>query len=82
VGWTTVTASLATVPDGMDDVVHKLLKKLLATEDVAEFDALSLQLRSLLHERIEELRKEAKSLKPKSKIPDRRKAPRNGATKP
>ena len=66
----------------MDDPIHKLLKKLLATDDLVEFDALSLQLRTMLHERIEHLRNDAKSLKPKLNSPERRKRPRNGAKKP
>ena len=65
----------------MDDPIHKLLKKLIATDDLVEFDALSLQLRSMLHERIEHLRNEAKSLKPKLTPVERRKRPRNGAKK-
>jgi len=72
----------ATVSDSVDDPIQKLLKKLLATDDAAEFDALCAQLRSLLHERIEQLRKDAKSLKPNTKVSDRRKRPRNGAAKP
>lgn len=66
----------------MDDPIQKLLKQLLATDDPVEFDALSTQLRSLLHERIEKLRKEARSLKPNTKVSDRRKFPRNGTPKP
>jgi len=66
----------------VDDPIQNLLKKLLTTDDVAEFDSLCVQLRSLLHERIELLRKDAKSLKPNTKITDRRKRPRNGAPKP
>lgn len=69
------------VPDIVDDPIHKLLKKLLATDDLVEFDALSLQLRSMLHERIEQLRHEAKSLRPKVTPVERRKRPRNGAKK-
>jgi hypothetical protein len=71
-----------TVSDSVDDSIHKLLKKLLATDDPVEFDALSIQLRSLLHERIEQLRKEARSLKPNTKVSDRRKRPRNGSPTP
>lgn len=66
----------------VDDPIHKLLKKLLATDDPAEFDGLSLQLRTVLHDRIEQLRKEARSLKPKQRPADRRKSPRNGTSKP
>ena len=76
------SSSTATVSDSVDDPIQKLLKTLLATDDVAEFDSLCAQLRSLLHERIEQLRKDAKSLKPNTKISDRRKHPRNGAPKP
>ena len=65
----------------MDDPIHKLLKKLLATNDLVEFDELSRQLSSMLHERIEQLGNEAKSLKPRVRTPERRKRPRNGATK-
>lgn len=65
----------------MDDPIHKLLKKLLATDDLVEFDALSRQLRSMLHDHIELLRNEAKSLKPKIRTPERRKRPRDSATK-
>lgn len=66
----------------VDDPIHKLLKKLLATDDPVEFDALSHQLRSMLHERIERLRSEARSLKPKLRTADRRNRPRNGVNKP
>lgn len=66
----------------MDDPIHNLLKKLLATEDVREFDALSTELRLLLHERIEQLRKDAKSLQAKPQRVERRKRPRDGAYKP
>ena len=65
----------------MDDPIHKLLKELLATDDVVEFDALSVQLRSMLHERIEQLRNDTKSLKTKLTPVERRKRPRNGAKK-
>lgn len=65
----------------VDDTIRNLLKKLLATDDVVEFDALSSELRSMLHERIEQLRNEAKSLKPRLRTPEQRKHPRNGATK-
>ena len=64
----------------MDDSIQKLLRELLATEDPVEFDTLSAQLRSLLHERIEKLRKEAAALKPRAS--ERRKRPRNGEAKP
>jgi hypothetical protein len=76
------SSSTATVSDSVDDPIQKLLKTLLATDDVAEFDSLCARLRSLLNERIEQLRKDAKSLKPNTKISDRRKRPRNGAPKP
>jgi hypothetical protein len=66
----------------VDDPAHKLLKNLLATDDPVEFDALSLQLRSMLHERIEHLRNEAKSLKPKLNLVERKKRPRDGTKKP
>lgn len=65
------------------DPIHNVLKKLLATEDLAEFDALSAQLRSMLHERIERLRKEAKSLNSNGRNVDRQRRSRDGtANKP
>ena len=64
----------------LDDPLHPLLRKLLATEDPAEFEELSLQLRTMLHNRIEQLRLEAKQvLKPTAPPkPERRKRKRNG----
>jgi len=47
----------------VDDPIHLLLKKLLATEDLVEFDAISLELKTKLHERIEALREQAKGLR-------------------
>lgn len=72
--------SVLCVPDIVDDPIHALLKKLLATDDLVEFDSLSVQLRSMLHERIEQLRREAKSLKPTPQ-PERKGRPRNGSKK-
>lgn len=63
-----------------DDPIHNVLQKLLATEDLAEFDALSAQLRSMLHERIERLRKEAKSLNSNGRNVDRQRRSRDGTT--
>jgi hypothetical protein len=70
------------LPDNVDDLIHKLLSKLLATDDPVEFDSLSRQLRTVLHDRIEQLRKDAKSLKSKLRSSDRRKSPRNGTNNP
>lgn len=50
----------------VDDSIHQLLQKLLETEDLAEFDAVSLELKRELHKRIENLRKDAQVLKRKS----------------
>ncbi|HXJ87507.1 MAG TPA: hypothetical protein VMS18_11870 [Candidatus Binatia bacterium] len=75
-----ITVSWACVPDIVDDPIHALLKKLLATNDLVEFDSLSAQLRSMLHERIEQLRKDAKSLKPTPK-PERKRRLGNGSKK-
>jgi len=67
----------------VDEYIRGLLKKLLATEDAAEFDLLSNELKSALHTRIEQLRKEARGLKTgKGNEVDRRKRPRNGTNKP
>lgn len=66
----------------MEDPIHKLLKNLLATDDPLEFDDLSRQLRTVLHDRIEQLRQDAKSLKPKQRSEERRKGPRHGTNKP
>ena len=74
--------AVAALPNIVDDPIHKLLKKLLATDDPAEFDGLSRQLRTVLHDRIEQLRKEAKSLKPKQRTTESRKRLRNGAETP
>jgi hypothetical protein len=65
----------------VDDPIQKILKKLLATNDPLEFDALSSHLRTMLHERIEKLRKEARSLKP-SHATERRNRPRSERNKP
>ena len=66
----------------MEDPLHPLLKKLLQTQDPTEFEKLSVELRSLLHERIEALRKDAQSLKSKAIAAERRKRRRNGGNKP
>ena len=59
-----------------------MLEKLLVTEDLVEFQALSMQLRSMLHERVENLRNDAKTLKSTAKPAERRKRPRDGPKKP
>jgi len=70
-------------PCHVDEYIQGLLKKLLATEDAAEFDQLSNELKSALHARIEQLRKEARGLKTGKVVEaDRRKRPRNGKNKP
>ena len=66
----------------MVDPIHPLLQKLLATEDPAEFEDISRQLRSMLHERIEQLRSQARELKNKEQKVERRKRRRNGSNKP
>ena len=65
-----------------EDPIHPLLRKLLASEDPAEFEEISLQLRSMLHERIEQLRKQAQSLKPKEHKVERRKRKRTDGNRP
>lgn len=72
----------AALPNIVDDPIHKLLKKLLASDDPVEFDGLSRQLRTVLHDRIEQLRRDAKSLRPKHRPAEPRKIPRNGTKKP
>lgn len=59
----------------LEDPLHPLLDRLLATQDAAEFRNLSIELRSMLHERIESLRKDAQSL---AKNIERRKRRRDG----
>jgi len=66
----------------VDDQIQDLLKKLLATEDLAEFEVLSRDLKAALHDRIEKLRLEARKLNSKSSEDDRPKRPRNGKNKP
>ena len=66
----------------MEDPLHPLLKKLLQTQDPAEFGQLSVELRSMLHERIEALRKDAQALKSKAIRTERRKRRRNEGNKP
>jgi len=67
----------------VDEYIQGLLKKLLATEDAAEFDQLSNELKSALHARIEQLRKDARGLKTGKIVEaDRRKRPRNDKNKP
>lgn len=66
----------------MDDYIQKLLKKLLATEDLAEFDELSLQLKSALRGRIDALREQARALKAMSNQASDKKRPTNGGKKP
>ena len=60
----------------MEDYIHRLLQKLLATEDLAEFEALSTELKTALHERVESLRRHAQGLRPKAAPRERRKVPR------
>ena len=66
----------------LEDPLHPLLKKLLATEDPAEFERLSHDLRTMLHERIEELRRDAQALQSKVKKTERRKRKRNDGNAP
>jgi len=66
----------------LEDPIHSLLRKLLATEDPGEFEKLSLQLRSMLHERIEQLRADAQALKAKEQKAEQRKRKRNGGNRP
>lgn len=66
----------------VEDPIQQLLKRLLATQDTAEFEELSRELKSALHERVEKLRKEAQGLKEQSAAAERRKRPRNGKNKP
>jgi len=66
----------------VEDQIQRLLKKLLATEDAAEFETLSRELKTALHERIEKLREEARDLKLKTGESDHRKSPRSGKNKP
>jgi len=64
----------------VEDHIQSLLKKLLATEDAEEFETLSRELKTALHERIEKLREDARGLKDVES--DRRKRPRNSKNKP
>jgi hypothetical protein len=66
----------------VEDPIYQLLEKLIATEDLAEFDSISLQLKSLLHERIENLRRDARALKHRSASSERRRRPRNVGNEP
>jgi len=78
-----VTAHGKFPPNNVDDPIHLLLKKLLATEDLVEFDAISLELKTQLHERVERLRKDAQGLKPNPPAPkDPGKRHKNGGNKP
>jgi len=54
----------------------------LATEDHAEFEKLSHELRTMLHDRIEALRKDAQALQSKTRKTERRKRRRNGGNAP
>jgi hypothetical protein len=65
----------------VDDPIANLLKKLLDTEDMAEFEQVSGELKAALHERIEQLRKAARSLQEREKGMERRKAPRTDRKK-
>lgn len=69
-------------PCPVEDQIQRLLRKLLATEDAEEFETLSRELKTALHERIEQLRNEARGLKSKTIESERRKRPRNGKNKP
>ncbi len=66
----------------VEDAIHQLLKKLLATDDPVEFDSLSSQLKSTLHDRIERLRQQAQGLKDATRSSERRRKSRNGGNKP
>ena len=66
----------------MDDQIQVLLKKLLATEDLEEFEVLSRQLKTALHERIEKLREDARGLASNPGETERRKRPRSAKDKP
>jgi hypothetical protein len=80
---TTVTQRGKFPPNDVDDPIHLLLKKLLATEDLVEFDALSLELRTKLHDRVDRLRKEAQALTRNPSDPEgRRRRPKDGGNKP
>ena len=72
----------ARTPCPVDDQIQVLLKKLLATEDLQEFEALSGQLKTALHDRIEKLRKDARGLTSKPGETERRKRPRSAKDKP
>lgn len=65
----------------VDDPIYLLLKGLLETDEPAEFDALSEELKSALHERVENLRHQARSLKEKYSDLECRKRPRNNGKK-
>jgi len=64
----------------VEDQIQSLLKKLLATEDAEEFETLSQELKTALHERIEKLRADARGLNTLES--ERRKRPRSGKNKP
>lgn len=66
----------------VEDHIQSLLKKLLATEDAEEFEALSRELKTALHERIEKLREDARGLKSQTVENERRKRPRTFKNKP
>ena len=68
--------------EALEDPIHPLLRKLLATDDPVEFEEVSLQLRSMLHQRIEQLRADAQALKAKEQKLERRRRRRNDGNKP
>jgi len=51
-----------------NDLIVELVKKLLATEDPAEIQTISAELRAAIHDRIQHLRNIAGTLKPESKL--------------
>jgi hypothetical protein len=66
----------------MEDPIQSLLSQLLAAKDAAEIDRLSTDLRSALHERIETVRRHARSISRKTGRTDRRRIGRqDGGTK-
>jgi len=60
----------------LDDPIHSLLTRLLAAKDPVEIDSLSVELRAALHERINSLREEARSISRRSSRTDRKKTTR------
>jgi hypothetical protein len=66
----------------LEGPLHPLLRKLLATENPVEFEKLSHELRTMLHDRIEALRKDAQALQSKARKAERRKRKRNNGNAP